>query len=770
MRFLMLFFCMNCYIAGIAQNITGKVVDKQGNAIQYANVTLLQCNDSAFIKGVISDAEGRFSFDVLHEKGIIKVSCLGYKTIYKNVQNTDIGIIALEEDAITLGDVIVKSSLPKSKLKNGAVITTVAGSVLERSGSIENMLDRIPNVSSQKGKISVFGHGEPVVYINGREVKDNSELTRLNPEEISTVEVIDNPGAQYASNVKAVIRINTKKTNEGLGIETKTFGEINEKAKLSGYEQLNISYHKNRIEAFSFLRILESNSSNRQILHQNTYMDNTWHQRNEIDGGVRNRHLYYGMGGDYQLDEHNFVGASLYFNRTLNNGESEINTTIDNVYTVTEKSTSIIAKQGNSSAVNSNVYYIGRLGMFDITFNLDWLWNKNKSNENANEKYQESGGEWLENVVHTKGDARNQLLASKLTLSLPLWKGQFSLGGEYSVMNRKSSYDVLPIGILDGQANRIKEDMTSVFFDYKRKLGRINILAGIRYENVDFNYYEDNHLMTGQSKRYSNILPSLSCSLPIGKVQMQLGYGTTIKRPSYHAMRTGTDYVNRYTYESGNPFLVSAVNRNINYTLSYKWFIASLTYTHVSNPIVQLTQSYKNDPNIAVIQEKNFDSYNRIAASLSVSPKLGIWQPSLRVFAFKQWFDMKTHDGHKLGHPKFTIRFDNTLNTKLCTLSLMLTAQTKGDDETSYMYRNYFSVNLSAYKLFLKGKFMIFLNANNVFGTGNMHSRMYSGSLREIIHHDYSISDYSLTVRYRFNVSKSNYKGTGAGLEQKKRM
>lgn len=107
---------------------------------------------------------------------------------------------------------------------------------------------------------------------------------------------------------------------------------------------------------------------------------------------------------------------------------------------------------------------------------------------------------------------------------------------------------------------------------------------------------------------------------------------------------------------------------------------------------------------------------------------------------------------------------------KFCTISLLLTAQTKGDDETSYMYRNYFNSNLSIYKSFLKGKMVVFFYANDLLGTGNMHSKMYSGSMREIIHHDYSISEYSLTIRYRFNVAKKKYKGTGAGQSQKDRM
>lgn len=230
------------------------------------------------------------------------MTCIGYKTVYRNVSDSNLGAIILKEESMTLGDVVVKSSLPKTRLKNGAFVTTVAGSILEKSGNINNLLDRIPNVTSQNGKINVFGIGEPVIYINGKQVRDNTELDRLNPEEISTVEVVQNPGAQYASNVKAVIRINTKKkTNDGFGFETTTSGNVDEKAKVGGYEQLNINYQKKNLETFAFLKVKNNNSSNKQGLVQNTYVDNVWSQRNDIEGNIRNRQLYCGLGANYQI-------------------------------------------------------------------------------------------------------------------------------------------------------------------------------------------------------------------------------------------------------------------------------------------------------------------------------------------------------------------------------------------------------------------------------------------------------------------------------------
>lgn len=772
MRYFVVFLIyISCNLACIAQSITGKIVDEQGNAIQFANVAMLQSKDSVFVKGVVSDENGSFILNTPHQNGIVKVTCIGYRTVFLNVTDDNLGVIVLKEESMTLGDVIVKSSLPKSKLKNGAVITTVAGSILEKTGNIYNLLDRIPNVTTQNGKINIFGIGEPVIYINGKKVRDNTELDRLNPDEISTVEVKQNPGAQYASNVKAVIRINTKKrTKDGFGFETRTFGKNDEDSRIGGYEQLNINYQKKGIETFTVLKIKDAESSIKQDLVQNTYVDNVWHQRNDIKGSIRNRQLYCGLGVNYQISNNSFIGASFNFNRMFNKAVSNIATTIYKDYAFTEESASDIAKPGNMSLASSNVYYMGKIGIVDINFNTDWLWDKDFSKVNTLERYQEYGGDWQDKAVHTKTNTKNELFASKLTLTLPFWKGQLSFGGEYSNTNRNSSYDVQPMGLLDKQDNRIKEGMASVFCDYTRKFGQLRVLAGIRYENTDFNYYEEGKRIPEQSKRYGNLLPSLSLSLPVGKTQMQLSYGATIKRPSYYDMRSGIGYDNRYTYESGNPFLVSEISRNINYMVSYKWLMAEGIYTHVSDPIVMLTQSYKDNPNIALIQNVNWKPYNRIGASLSASPKFGIWHPSLRFYFFKQWFDMETHGGHGLDNPKITVRFDNTIDTKFCTISLLLTAQTKGDDETSYMYRNYFSSNLSIYKSFLKGKMVVFFYANDLLGTGNMHSKMYSGSMREIIHHDYSISEYSLTIRYRFNVAKKKYKGTGAGQSQKSRM
>ena len=50
--------------------------------------------------------------------------------------------------------------------------------------------------------------------------------------------------------------------------------------------------------------------------------------------------------------------------------------------------------------------------------------------------------------------------------------------------------------------------MSSAFVTYSRDFGKLNMEAGLRYENVDFKYYDDGKYMAEQSKTYGNWFPS----------------------------------------------------------------------------------------------------------------------------------------------------------------------------------------------------------------------------------------------------------------------
>lgn len=140
-----------------------------------------------------------------------------------------------------------------------------------------------------------------------------------------------------------------------------------------------------------------------------------------------------------------------------------------------------------------------------------------------------------------------------MIVSYPFWEGNLVFGSEYSHTSRINRYANVE-GILDNDDSNIIEGIWAAFLEYNRSFGRVDVQAGIRYENVQADYYEYNKKVDEQSKVYNNVFPSLAFSFPINKVQMQLSYAADISRPSYGQLRGNITYGNRYTYESGNPF------------------------------------------------------------------------------------------------------------------------------------------------------------------------------------------------------------------------
>ncbi len=128
-----------------AQTVVGQVADEQGQPLPYANVALLTLPDSAFVAGSITDEQGHFMLKDVVPSGLVRISSVGYVTVYKETR-ADIGVIIMQPDAHMLQEVVVRSRLPVTRISGDALVTTVQGSVLAEAGSAGDVLARIPAV------------------------------------------------------------------------------------------------------------------------------------------------------------------------------------------------------------------------------------------------------------------------------------------------------------------------------------------------------------------------------------------------------------------------------------------------------------------------------------------------------------------------------------------------------------------------------------------------------------------------------------------------
>lgn len=769
---LYLICCFLIMAVGVkAQTISGLLIDEQHKPLPYANV-ILQTVDSVYLAGTMTGLDGKFEL-ALHEKAkLINFSYVGYTTVVQEISKNELGTIQLFPDAQLLGEVVVKAYLPKTQAKGDAMVTTVSGTVLEKAGTAENLLDKIPNVTAQDGAVTVFGRGTPEIYINGRKIRNQQELDQLSSDNIKSVEVVSNPGARYDASVKAVIRIFTKKVEgEGFGFNNRALIRHRDEYGWSAYDQLNLNYRKNGFDLSAMLLAGDYRNGNDQTFVIDTHLDKQWRQNLDLtDQKSESKNIETTLTLNYQFDENHSIGARYNYERVpeyLWIANQFAQTYCEEL--LYEDLHSVITMNEPETHHRSNFYYNGRVKKWSIDFNADGLWSETKNTQVAQEDIMEGVNE-EDRSVTTIDTKRNELYAAKLVLSHPLAKGNLSFGAEYSHNKRNTTY-LNPEGIIADDNAMIKEGATSAFVEYAKAFNKLQMQAGLRYEHVGFDYYDAGKFVDEQSKDYSNLFPSITFSFPIKDVQVQLGYASDINRPSYHQLRSSTFYVNRYMYDKGNPFLMPSITHNVTLAGSYKWMNMYVGYSHVKDDITNQTIAYSDDdPTIGLLTLQNTQAYDNLVAVFNINPTIGFWTPQLSLAIQKQWYEGETPWGKaKFNKPIGSVTFRNNFKLpKGFLLDVNGSYTTKGYQKNIYLADDMIDMNASLSKSFLKDKLTLQLQAYNILNPKQV-ATVYSG-IRVLQNTQVMHRQVSLTVRYKFNTTRSKYKGTGAGESQKNRM
>ncbi|WP_455632690.1 outer membrane beta-barrel family protein [Parabacteroides sp.] len=748
-----------------AQSFLGKLVDDKEAPVGFANVVLLNPEDSAFVKGTVSEESGEFVLEGLKEQCyILRVSYIGYKDICLDCPKTgDVGTIRLEPDAIALGEAVVTGKLPTYQLKGSSLVTNIQETLLSTVGTANDVLSHIPGLESSDGKYTVFGKGEPLIYINNRLVRDNSELERLSSKDISKVELIQNPGAEYDATVKAVLKIRTvRRAGEGLGVNIRT--NISQGHKTGNYDQLNLNYRKNGLDLFGMVGYNLYQRKQDQNTGMYVRTDTLWEQDAAMDADVRMQSVYGELGVNYEVNEHQSLGVAYTGDRALDSYFDmwSGNTVYADgaVYDYLRYRTRM--GQGNSQH-KMNAYYEGKLNdKLNISLNLDWV---NGSSENTT--YADEDSETSEDrLVTTDNRTRSHLYAAKLVMTYPLGTGQLKWGGEYSYVRRTDRFDN-PQSLLPSSDTRIREQNAAAFLGYDWVWDKLNATIGLRFEHVDFDYYDQEIFQPGQSRLYDNLFPDISLSLPVGKTQMSLSYTSKTNRPSFYQLRSNLQYDDRFTYEGGNPLLKPSFNHDLTYQFGYKFLQLSASYQYVKDVSFFMMKAYEPDPTITVFSQQNYPKAQYLNVSVSLSPKFDFWEPSLYMNVSKQFFEAVTMgEMRKFNKPSYYFSLNNSFRLpRGWIFSLDGNIRTEGNRMQTLNKRSG-SVNVGLRKSFLKDESLTLnLQGFDLFATERYSFVMYAAD-RSVTKWNYSDSrQVRLTVTYRFNATRSKYKGSGAANE-----
>ena len=754
--------------------VIGRIVDENGHPIEFANISLHHATDapdndkkSTYLNGGVSNENGDFVIPCQTRRVMLRVSYIGYKTVERTISVGEIGTITLQPETYMMNGVEIKGEIPQYKAAQGGLTVDVQHSILHDIGTADDLLSMMPLVKNINGKYEVLAKGEPEIYINNKKVRNPIELKQLKSVDIKSVDIITAPGAKYNAEVNAVIRIKTLKP-QGEGLSLMVTSDTWKNNKWNNFDDLTLKYRTGGLEAFANVALDNGHYSNDQDLCQELHIRKDFFSVH-ADLPVRSRwtQLQYKAGLSYDFNTDHSLGLSFSSQKIFDNkfksdmkqnylkngafyGDVVLKTDIDEL---------------DKPVWELNTYYVGKVGKLDIDLNATMLQRKSENHLNQLEYSEELGDRTITTL--TKDDRR--MVAGKLVLAYPVWKGMLS-GGSEATSTQSEGRNVNQEGIIPETDNEMKEKNIAGFAEYEFQLGQWRLNAGLRFEHVKADYYSFGEWQQEPSRTYNDWFPNLSVAWQKNKWGAQLTYSKRITRPPYRMLESMIVYDSRMFYEGGNPLLRPSVRQSVDLNLTYSWLTFVTGFTRENDLFTHIGRVYDEEKEIAIFQPVNFDHQDRVYATLVASPKFGFWQPNLTLHYYQQMFDAESYGApKKLNKPEFSFDLKNWFVVNPTMKALVQVSYT-GSNHWGFMYRgSNFAVNARLQKSFLKERLSCTLYANDIFRTSKSKMTTYYA----IGLTDQDVYTYTqcvgLTLSYNFNVSRSKYKGTGAGNEERNR-
>lgn len=747
------------------EQIKGVVMDEQQKPIPFANIVMSSSATNTYIAGCVTAEDGSFVLPYSEKDAILKVSYVGYTT--QTLACKPNMSIVLQSDVQLLNTVTIKSTRPKAKFKDGAFTTLVSGTILAELGTANDMISQLPFVSGDDGNWEIIGRGKPEIYLNGRKVEDTNELKRLSAKDILKAEIVTVPGAQYGSSTKAVIRLYAvRKRGQGLsGSLYSNYSQGHYSPQTSEHAQLN--YRTGGLDIFGEVGMAYSRShikyhSETQLNTTNNFDYNTRRTTNYNSGKI-----LLNTGFNYEISEQQSFGMKYEANNLIGNnyshswGETDV---LQDDILKENLSVESFSKSKPHWSHSVNAYYNGNFGKWNINFNADYYNNVEQSSQNV------LNDGILDAESNTK--VKNNLYATKLVVTAPLWKGKMSFGTEEMFTNRRNTF--IQSGFSADAFNLIKQSIVAGFFEYNLNIGSMNYGAGLRYEHQTTKYYEKEVLQTEQSPTYNDWIPFASIGYSHNGLNIGFSYRLNKYSPSYTMLQSSTDYISKYEYGCGDPHLKPQKQHSFMLNGNYKWVSFVAYYNYVRDMYMTWYKPYDvaTHPDILLQTMATVPRSSYYGAAINAAPSFGIWQPDLTASVNFYHANLDHLNIPTMGNePLFSFEMNN--NFKLphrwfINLSGNVSTNAKQSTGRNKCMGN---VQFRVSKNFLKNDALkVMLVLRDLLHTGYYYFDANGTQSHRKLTQYSDNQEIGINVRYTFNATNSKYKGSGAGNSEKQRL
>lgn len=634
--------------AAMAQTITGKVVDKEGKALQYVNCVLRSLTDSAYLGGSVTQADGTFSLTKPEAECVLHLSMMGYASQDIACDKEDLGTITLQPDTMTLSEVVVKGERPLLTMVNNTLTYNVEGILQKRNiTNAHELLKELPSVLSLDGEsLDLVGAQTTTVFISGKQKPMTLDyLKSLPADEVEKVEVIYNAPPEWHVD-GAVLNVVLKRKDSYTLNGMLQAGYSNQHANsYNGGASLFASTPKwsyNLIYKYSNWRDVNQNTTESHHTLEGTiydiYSETNGKSKGQGHDVFANISRKVGKDGDISLaysgrlspdGKSTSIGDNSYFGISTSNSE-------DKSYMH-----DIHLSYTNGKGIKAGVEY---MNYYDR--GPQWL------------RVTDPNGEETSNLDYDANQRVSQWKAY-VDMNHKLGHGwQLGYGANYMYTNNKNRQTLeTDLGNMESgkSESKLEEHKAQVYATIRKSLwdNKLSLAASLKEEYYKANEYKKNALLPVAQITW----------VPSGNHILQFIYGMMRNYPSYWQTRDFASYTDAYTREEGNSSLKPSMlhNARVLYVLKGKYTVW-LNYTKIKDHI--LYQGYQSDESLALIyQPQNINYAQTVDMGVTIPLSVCKWW-DLDATLSGSWQDFKADNwnGHYFNRHKWLgmATFNNT--------------------------------------------------------------------------------------------------------------
>lgn len=655
-----------------AQDITGKITDKNNNPIELA-VIVIQTTDSVYINSAYTDSSGVFKIKTNIVPFLLTVQHLMYETYQDKYDSPMISDIQMSEKSIMMSDVLIIGEYPVVRLIDGRMTYNMPRLLKDKmaSSAYEAILE-LPGVQEQRGNIELAGANGVTVVINGKatsmgESQLKDLLKNIPKERIQKAEIMYSAPPQY--HVRGAV-INLV-LDSGVSDTPQLQGQINtlynqgHYANYQGGATLVYSTPKSSTD-FMYSFGYHHEHTGEDIRSPHLFEDKIY-DIEQSDRGYSKMPIHtLRLGNDWFLNDKNKICFA--YTSQIQQWAHPFNSSVG-TYSDSEN------RKKTDKPIQMHNLALSYSSGFGLSTGIDFT-----SYQNYATQYYQEKKAGKENAFYAKSKQDIRRISFYADQNHPLGKNwTLTYGTKFSFASDRSSQIYHSSDNKDWSNANSNSQLNEYVYDFytgfsKTISDNLSITASVTGE-----YYKHKEI------DYSSLFPMMEISYTLHPNHLfQLSVSSDKAYPSYWEMQNSVSYLNGYTEIQGNTDLKPSQDYSfqLNYILKNK-YIFTLYANYIDHHFGQLPYQ-SSERLVMILQTLNFDYSSKFGLNAMIPFKVGAILDSR--LSLNGYYDKaKSSHYHDISFEKDNLAFYANIDN---TFHLSSKPAIKAELSASYITRN----------------------------------------------------------------------------------